>query len=57
MKGEMQAKKAILLLRRAEKYFYKYLLTHDKAYIDKFFSTVKKAKRILAELENILSNA
>jgi hypothetical protein len=30
---------------RLEKYFYKYLLTHNKVYIDRFFLTAKKLKR------------
>lgn len=33
------------LITRCEKYFYKYLLTHDKNYIDKFFKTTKQLKR------------
>lgn len=45
---DTQYKEKILkLLNKCEKYFYKYLLTHDKAYIDHFFTHTKKIKRLI----------
>jgi len=35
------------LVKRSEKYFYWYLLSKNKNYIDKFFSTTKKVKKLL----------
>ncbi len=42
-------KKEILekLITRCERYFYKYLLTQDKDYIEKLFKTTKQLKRAL----------
>jgi len=37
----------LILVHRCEKYFYKYLLARDKVYIDRFFSTSKRAKRFI----------
>jgi len=42
MKGKTDKQKALLLLRRSEKYFYRYLITRDKVYIDRFFVTTKR---------------
>lgn len=41
-----QHEKALLLVRRAERYFYKYLPTYDKAYIDRFFAATKKFEEV-----------
>jgi CHASE3 domain sensor protein len=37
--------KVIKMIKRAENYFYKYLLYRDKEYIDKFFDLTKQIKR------------
>jgi len=39
--------KLIILIKRLEKYFYWYLISKDKNYIDKFFSMSKKVIRII----------
>jgi hypothetical protein len=39
--------KLITLVKRLEKYFYWYLISKDKNYIDKFFSMSKKVIRII----------
>jgi hypothetical protein len=56
MKAKTQKEKALILLIRAERYFYKYLLTHDKVYIDRFFSTTKRLKRLISKPNDVLSN-
>lgn len=39
--------KLIILVKRLEKYFYWYLISKNKNYIDKFFSTSKKVIRTI----------
>jgi len=46
MKNE-DKQKLTILVKRLEKYFYWYLLSKDKNYIDRFFFTSKKIIRIL----------
>jgi len=50
MDDKNQKDEALVLLRRSEKYFYKYLLTHDSVYIHRFFSVTKKLERLLEML-------
>jgi len=47
MEKDKQKLQIEVLLRRCEKYFYRYLLTQEKTYIDKFFKTTKQIKRNL----------
>jgi len=50
MKEDKQKEKIKTLIKRSEKYFYWYLLSHDKKYIDRFFKTTKKLKRFIKHL-------
>jgi len=47
MKEDEQKEKIITLIKRSEKYFYWYLLSHNKDYIGKFFKTTKKLKNLI----------
>ena len=47
MKDKKQNDPKLILLYRCEKYFYKYLLTYGKIYIDRFFSTSARLKRLI----------
>jgi hypothetical protein len=44
---DKQKEKIQILLKRVNKYFYWYLLSHNKNYIEKFFSTTKKIKKLI----------
>jgi len=47
MKTEQEVEKMLHILQKCEKYFYWYLLKHDKIYIERFFLHTKKLKRIV----------
>jgi len=38
---------------KLEKYFYKYLLSHNKVYIDRFFLTSKRLKKFIQKCNQI----
>jgi len=46
MKKEEQVEQMLKLVNRCENYVYKYLLTRDGVYIDRFFLYTKKLKRM-----------
>jgi len=45
--------KLVVEALRLEKYFYKYLLTHNKVYIDRFFLTSKRLKKYIERCRKI----
>jgi len=50
MKKQDEKEQVLKLLRMSEKYFYRYLITHDKAYIDRFFHKTKQLKKLIERL-------
>jgi len=42
-----EKEKLLRLVNRSENYFYKYLLTNNKDYIDKFFTNMTRVKRLI----------
>ena len=52
MERDIQKEKAVKLLSKCERYFYRYLVIRDKAYIDRFFSSTKKLRRLIEKLQS-----
>jgi len=52
MDDKNEAKIQVTILK-LEKYFYKYLLSNNKVYIDRFFETSKRLKKLVGKCNRI----